>query len=180
MVDHARAHLHETDWAPRRAFGPIPKAYYCNIFVADVAREVGAATWDPIPRPSSLLPDRDPVAREWENPNFALKGWKVVFHADSGFGSATAKQKLLERQPGDVVSGLGHVGIVSDDPGNFVGRTFSAAGGDDSPGSTPGSVVLNNWSFRLPSQDHFDSPLEYENAAKNNVRKFTVRRFVGL
>ncbi len=70
MVDHARQHLHETDWSPRRAFGPIPAGYYCNIFVADLAREAGGATWDPIPRSSSLLPDRDPVAREWENPDF--------------------------------------------------------------------------------------------------------------
>jgi len=177
MVDNARNHLHETNWAPRRAFGPIPKAYYCNIFVADVARESGGATWDPISRPSPLLPDRDPVAREWEDPTFVIKGWTVIFHAGGSFGNVTAEGKLKERQPGDIISGGGHVGIVSQVGGTFRGQTISAAADTD---SQPGSVVENDWSFRLPDSSKFHSALEWENAAKNNVRKYTVRRFAGV
>lgn len=172
MVDHARKYLKAGDWAPRRKFGPIKEAYYCNIFVADVAREVGAATWSPITRPVGVLPDRDPLAAEWEDPSFTIKGWQVVFHAGTDFGRNSAQQVLAQREPGDVVSGEGHCGIVADDAPNFRASTISAS-------SLTGAVELASWSFRLPDTAKFSTAAEWETAAKNNVRKFTVRRFVG-
>ena len=126
------------------------------------------------------MPDRDPVAKEWQDPDFVIRGWSVVFHSKSDFGARTAKQMLLERKPGDIVSGGGHVGIVSDDPAGSVGRAFSAASGSDAPEALPAAVVLSAWSFRLPNANNFASAADYEEAAKNNVRKFTVRRFVGI
>ena len=186
MVDKARGHLRETDWAPSSAFGPIQKAYFCNIFVADVAREAGGATWSPITRSGVLRSYPDPLAREWESPDFPIKGWKVVFHSKSDFGSATAKEKLLERRPGDVVAGLGHVGIVSELGGQCIGKVISAATENESMNGcasdakiTGAAVIENDFSFRLPSTNNFDSAQKWENASKENVRKFTVRRFVG-
>lgn len=168
IVDRARFYLKTTNWAPRRSFGPFKEAYYCNVFVADVLREAGAATWDPISRPIGILPDRDPVAREWEDPTFSIKGWTVIFHAGTSFGQNSAQQMLAKRNPGDVVSGTGHVGIVSDEK-----RTLSAS-------SITGAVEHTSWSFLLPDTNGFSSPADWETAAKNNVRKFTVRRFVGI
>ena len=74
VVDTARKYLHITDWAPREAFGPIPKAFYCNVFVADVIRESGGATWDKIERPIGIYHrDRDPVAAEWASLSGVVK-----------------------------------------------------------------------------------------------------------
>ena len=181
MVDKARGHLHETDWAPRKELGAIPAAYFCNIFVADIARDSGTATWDPISRQDGIR-TRDPLAREWEDPKFSIKGWSIVFNSGSSFANKSAKQTLLERKPGDVVSGLGHVGIVSQvgpmGEGSL-GKTISASAIQENSATLP-SVVENDWSFRLPRQDQFKSPADWEKAAQNDVRKFTVRRFVGV
>lgn len=171
LIDIARSFLKSADWSPRRELGPIQAAYYCNEFVADVARSAGAATWKQIKRPGLLSRYRDPLAGEWGNPLFAITGWTVIFSPKSAWGKFTAQQVLAQRRPGDVVSGGGHVGIVSDDRGGYIGRVFSAA--------SSGSVEHNDWSFRLPDASTFDSASAWEVRAKNEVSKFTVRRFVG-
>lgn len=187
MVDKARSHLRETDWAPSSSFGPIQKSYFCNIFVADVAREAKCATWNPIMRSGVLRSYPDPLAREWEDPDFQIKGWIVVFHAKADFGTATAKEMLMKRRPGDVVAGLGHVGIVSEVGGRCIGKVTSAATENESANGcasdaqhSNAAVIENDFSFRLPKTDGFSSPQDWENAAKQNVGKFTIRRFIGL
>lgn len=174
MVDYAREHLGEKDWAPKEPLLFGNTSYYCNQFVADVAREAGTATWDRIPPAGVLHTARDPLAKEWGDPNFVIKGWTVIFHPGMDTSKMTAKHILELRRPGDVVSGGGHMGIVSDEPASFLGRTFSAGALNKK------QIVENDWSFRMPDQNNFKSAEEYEKAAKEQVQRFTVRRFVGL
>lgn len=172
MVDRARAYLRSTDWAPRESFGPLEKAFYCNVFVADIAREAGIATWDPIRRTTIIPLFRDPLAQEWQNPNFFIKGWSVIY-SEANAKDQSAGQILALRKPGDVVSDGKHCGIVSDDKGSFRGRVFSAS-------AITGAIELNDWSFRYPDQAGYHSAAEFEAAAKARVSIYTVRRFIGV
>jgi hypothetical protein len=172
MVDIARYYLRTTDWAPDSAFGLLEKRFYCNIFVADVAREAGGATWDKIARPIGIFPERDPVAKEWADSKFNIRGWKMIFDESMVAAGMSASDIFELRQPGDVVSGPpGHVGIVSDDRTSQSRLTFSAA--------SSGAVVLNDWSFRLPDPNSFLSTGGYEEAAITLASRYAVRRFVG-
>jgi hypothetical protein len=170
IQDIALNHLHETDWAPGTSVRMLGKGYWCNLFVADVLREAGAATWPAIHERVGVSPTRDPVAREWADPKFELKGWKVIYPLPSQT-SLRYPDILALRQSGDVVAGGGHVGILC---------LISEAKKAISVSSMTGAVEHNNWSFRLPDQSGFRSAAEWEQAAKNMLGRFTVRRFVGV
>jgi hypothetical protein len=131
-------------------------------------RESGGATWDKIPRPIGILPDRDPVAAEWADKSFQIRGWDVIFPADKLNAEMGYADILRLRAAGDVISDGKHVGIVSDE-GEMV---FSAS-------SITGAVELNGWSFALPRTDMFRNGAEWNEAAREQVSKYTVRRFVG-
>lgn len=168
IVASARAHLKSGDWAPGFNLRTLTTGYWCNLFVADVLREAGGATWDPIKDPVGVRPTRDPVAKEWADAQVALTGWIVVVPAP-GTDNKTAKELLAMRRPGDVVSNGTHVGIVSDERGIAI-----------SASSQTGGVEKNDWSFRLPDASGFSSATAYEQAARKTVLTYTVRRFEGL
>lgn len=172
MVDRARYYLKTTDWAPTEALLSVEKTYYCNIFVADVAADVGGHTWDMIPGSFGKLNQHDPLARDWENPEFLIKGWRVIFEPKMVKTGMTATDIFNYRKPGDVISGLGHMGIMSDDTNSGSRLVFSAA-------SDSGAVVLNDWSFRLPDADKSKTAADYNKAAQDRAARFTVRRFFG-
>jgi hypothetical protein len=172
MVDIAREYLRAADWAPRKEFGVIPAAYYCNVFVADVCRRAGSATWDPIPGKLGNITPRDPLAREWEDPGFTIKGWKIIYHPKMQNAPSSASKIFAIREPGDVISGLGHMGIMSDDRSSSAPSVFSAS-------AVTGAVELNNWSFRVPDPAKFSRALDFENAAFSAASRYTVRRFIG-
>ncbi len=173
MVDRARYYLKTTDWAPTEAVGEVEKRYYCNVFVADVASDVGGRTWDLISGSFGRLNQHDPLAADWENPRFRISGWEVAFDA-SKLGHGMSASDVFEfRQPGDVISGGGHMGIMSDDRSSESRLVFSAS-------AETGKVELNDWSFRLPNTDSFRSAAEYSRSAAEKASRFTVRRFVGV
>lgn len=167
IADKARSHLREADWAPGLHFSAMTTGYWCNLFVADVLREAGAATWDPIHERVGINPTRDPVAKEWADPNHTIAGWTVVFPTQETTDLSVAEILALRRS-GDVVSSGQHVGIVADERH----KTIQAS-------ATDGAVKLSDWSFELPHAEGFRSAAEYEAAAKKKVRAFTVRRFFG-
>lgn len=173
IVDVAREYLRTTDWAPRPEFGVLDKVYYCNVFVADVCRKAGAATWQPIEGRLGALSKRDPVSREWEDPNFSIKGWKVIFHRSMNSNLKSAKDIFELRQPGDVIAGGGHMGILSDDRTDQAPKVFSAS-------SVTGAIEANDWSYRLPDSKGFNNAIAYNEAAYRAAAKYTIRRFVGL
>jgi hypothetical protein len=140
--------------------------------VADVASDVGGHTWDMVPGSLGALNKHDPLAADWENPSFAIKGWRIVFEAGMLKDSMSASDVFGLRQPGDVISGGGHMGIMSDDVSSQSKLVFSAS-------ATTGAVELNDWSFRLPDSASFKSAGEYNKSAREKASRFTVRRFVG-
>ncbi len=170
IVDNARKYVRATNWEPGFSFAHFSYGYYCNIFVADVIRESNGDTWDRIQESVGIIQERDPVAAEWANPNFHIKGWVVVFPTDQT-KNLTAKQILALRKAGDVVAtskGSKHVGIISDES-----KAISAS-------SITGAIEHNNWSWRLPLQSKFSSTNEYENQARQKISTYTVRRFIGV
>lgn len=172
MVDRARYYLNTTDWAPREALRSVDKVYYCNVFVADVAWDVGGHTWDMVPGSFGGLNEHDPLAADWENPRFKIRGWEVVFEPSMLSERMSPVDIFSYRQPGDVISGGGHMGIMSDDSNSNSKLVFSAS-------SKTGAVELNEWSFRLPDTRNFKSAAEYNRSAREKASRFTVRRFVG-
>jgi len=172
IVDVARSYLKTTNWAPRPQIGPLEKAFYCNVFVADVCEEADAATWVPIAGTLGKLNPRPPLAGEWENPGFAIRGWQVIYHPSSSHAKNAAEIFAL-RSPGDVIAGGGHVGIMSDDRTSSAPKVYSAS-------AITGAVEASDWSFRLPPQSNFSSGAAYDAATIASAKRFTVRRFVGL
>jgi hypothetical protein len=172
MVDRARYYLKASNWAPSAPLLSVDKVYYCNIFVADVASDAGGHTWDMIPGSFGSLNQHDPLAADWENPSFPIKGWRVVFHAGMLKDRMSPTDIFSYRQPGDVISGGGHMGIMSDDTTSQSKLVFSAS-------AKTGAVELNDWSFRLPDQDSFKSAADYNKSAREKASRFTVHRFVG-
>jgi hypothetical protein len=172
IVDKARSYYKASDWAPRSEFGPLNKAYYCNVFVADVCREVGAASWDRVPGLLGILTSRDPLAHEWEDPNFYIRGWEVVYHSKLVPEAKDHAAIFNLRKPGDVISGGGHMGILSDDRTSENPKVFSAS-------AITGAVEANDWSYRLPNPANFKNASEWGEAAYIRASIFTVRRFIG-
>lgn len=166
IVDLAQDKLHATDWSPGFNIGTLTTGYWCNLFVADVLRDAGAATWKRIPEHVGVHAERDPVAAEWANPHFAISGWTVVFPSANS-ESLTAAEILALREPGDIVASSEHVGIVSD-----AKKVISAS-------AKTGAVENNDWSYRLPDQKNYHDASKYEADAKKKVMLFTVRRFTG-
>jgi hypothetical protein len=172
MVDRARGYLKASNWAPAKPLLAVEKRFYCNIFVADVASAAGGHTWDMVPGSLGSLNEHDPLAADWENPRFSIKGWSMVFEAGMLKDDMSPADIFGYRHPGDVISGGGHMGIMSDDTNSQSKLVFSAS-------ATTGAVELNEWSFRLPNPDTSKSAAEYNKSARDKASRFTVRRFVG-
>ena len=170
----ARHYYRTTDWEPVEDFFDSQTKYYCNEYVAHVLRQSGTATWKPIRRPSLFPMYRQPLAREWSNADFGIKGWSVKFSPDSS-EKYNADQILAIRQPGDVVAGNGHVGIVSDDSNTESMNHYLVY----SASSKTGAVELNTWSLQLPDVSKYDNGAKYQEDAKKVVSRYTVRRFDG-
>src|SRR5690349_13904934 len=79
IQDKALNYVRTTNWAPGPSLRHLATGFWCNIFVADVLTEAGAATWEPIREPLGVSPTRPPVAAEWANPGFAIRGWSVIY-----------------------------------------------------------------------------------------------------
>ena len=171
MVDRARYYLKASNWAPSKPLLGVEKRFYCNIFVADVASDVGGHTWDMVPGSFGSLNQHDPLAADWENPHFPIKGWKVVFEAGMLKDSMSPSDIFGFRQPGDVISGGGHMGIMSDDRSSQSKLVFSAS-------ASTGAIELNDWSFRFPGSDG-KTAAQFDKAARDKASRFTVRRFAG-
>lgn len=171
IVDKARSYYKTTDWAPEAGYTGISKTYYCNVFVADVCRAVGAATWDKIPGSLGSFNSHDPLARDWENSDFPIKGWTITYHPLLNPKVVNYREIFKLREPGDVISGGGHMGILSDDATSENPKVYSAS-------AVTGAIEANDWSYRLPDPAT-ETAGEWQDHANRAASRFTVRRFVG-
>jgi hypothetical protein len=172
IVDKARSYYHTTDWAPGPGLTGIGKSYYCNVFVADVCRAVGGATWDKIPGSFGTLNSHDPLARDWEDPDFKIKGWEIIYHPRLKPQVVSYSAIFKLREPGDVISGLGHMGILSDNSTSENPKVYSAS-------AVTGAIEANDWSYRLPDTNSVRDAGQWQETANRVASRFTVRRFVG-
>ncbi len=183
IADLARGYEKLTDWEPDDNFGG-DKRYYCNEFVAAVLRAAGAATWEPIKRPTLFPLYRNPLANEWSDPKFIIKGWKVIYSPNEAGSYKEYGDILNLREPGDVVSGMGHVGIILDEKNNLEDRKGNYVSARHyyaiSASADTGAVEKNAWSSRIPDISKYNNPIQYKKDALTAVARYTVRRFVGV
>lgn len=183
IVDSARGYEKLTDWAPDYNFGG-DKRYYCNEFVAAVLRAAGGATWEPIKRPTLFPQYREPLADEWSDPDFVIKGWKVIYSPKKAGSYKEYADILNLREPGDVVSGRGHVGIILDEKNNIDDRDGNDVSARHyyaiSASAKTGAVEKNAWSSRIPDISKYTNPIQHKKDALAAVARYTVRRFVGV
>lgn len=186
IIDIARDYWGLTDWEPRERFFSNNKSTFCNVFVGEVIEEAGKKTWAPIRRTGTWL-DRTweyPVAKEWADHRYEIKGWKVVFHSGMANQFKSAQDILELRKPGDVVSGGGHMGIVSDDPRGSSPPRYAIFSASSLP-KAQGRVVLNHWStYDAGVEELFNTPIVSNpgnliDRELQWIAKFTVRRYEG-
>lgn len=142
----AKGHEDSTDWRKKGFNWPYRwGSWKCNLFVFDMLEEVGLPI-DKHEREEWLRPDRPPLAHEWANKDFEIKGTVVVARVQ---GKDLAKYA----KTGDIISDGVHVAIVSETKN----QTTSA---DEY------KVVDNNWGFRGPGHEQGDQSQTW----------FTIRR----
>ena len=159
LVEEARGYIGSKLWAHEKRRDPLPpKTVKCNLFVYEMANNVGYTV--PGDYWQGYLPDAEPyppLSEEWADPDTEIGDWKSV----------------KEPKPGDMIAeaheyadATGHVGIISYprggvsktlDPGEEVLEVVHLSPLTISQSSIPSvnQVVENDWGWRPDNSPTF-------------------------
>jgi hypothetical protein len=154
--------------------------YLCNFYVADTIEMAG------LPRP--LIGGRTPSASDWGNPIKVIRGFEIVYPTPET-SDLSAEQIMALRRPGDVISSGSHVGVVEYDSKTISAVATHRVNRVPLPIELQPSVptrdldefgAVRSTDFGWPRPTPADkSAAAWEDRAKNHLRHFVVRRYVG-